>query len=60
MMTQRSTKATETHKVRDSIIYLRHPSKPQLFKLLRGGVEKTLRRFGYTEIAKEEYEAGVR
>lgn len=58
-MTQQPTKpaAPPTQRVQDSIIYLRHPTRPLLLKLWRGGVEKTLRRFGYTELTKEEYES---
>ena len=54
MATQQSTKpATQCQ---DSIIYLQHPTLPKRFKLLRGGIEKTLRRFGYLEITKEQFE----
>lgn len=42
----------------DSIIYLQHPIDPKKrYKLLRGGIEKTLRRFGYIEITQEQYES---
>jgi hypothetical protein len=45
-------------KCQDSIIFLQHPTDPtKRYKLLRGGIEKTLRRFGYIEITKEEYES---
>ena len=53
MATQPSTKPIKTQ---DSIIYLQHPTLPKRFKLLRGGIEKTLRRFGYLEITKEQFE----
>lgn len=44
--------------VQDSIIYLQHPTDPKKrFKLLRGGIEKTLVRFGYIEITEAEYES---
>jgi hypothetical protein len=44
-------------KCQDEIIYLQHPTLPKRLKLLRGGVEKTLIRFGYTEITREQYES---
>lgn len=43
-------------KCQDSIIHLLHPNRKLKLKLLRGGVEKTLRRFGYIEITKEDFE----
>lgn len=56
---QRSTEELiqPAEKVQDSVIYLLHPNRRMKFKLLRGGIEKTLRRFGYVEITKEKYEA---
>lgn len=45
-------------KVQDSIIFLQHPTdQTKRYKLLRGGIEKTLRRFGYVEITQEQYES---
>lgn len=56
MNPQPSTKP-QPAKCQDSIIYLQHPTLPKRFKLVRGGFEKTLRRFGYVEITKAQYES---
>jgi len=42
----------------DNVIYLQHPTDPLLrLRLWRGPVAKTLIRYGYREISREEYEA---
>lgn len=61
MPTQSSTNDTRliqpAAKCQDEIIYLQHPTLPKRLKLLRGGVAKTLIRFGYIEITREQYES---
>lgn len=58
MNMQRSTEGLiqPAEKVQESIIYLLHPNGQLIIPLYRGGIEKTLRRFGYTEVSKQVYD----